>query len=312
MTPFPPAATEDEFDSLTRERLLPAVTTLTRSIGLGNTPVVPFTEGSLPVYAVGEKLVLKLYPPVYADEIGTERVMLETLRGRLPVPTPGVEAAGTHEGWGYLLMERLPGRTLAEAWPKLSTEDKTRLAPELGEVLAALHGVDDPALAALGPEDWAGFVAGRRAGAVEHHRATRLADAWVAQIPGFLDAVDLGTPAPVPLHTEFMREHLMVVPGEDGWRLTGLFDFEPAMRGAAEYDFVATGLFVSRGDADFLRRLLLAYGYRPGELGEDFARRCLAYTLLHVYSNLPWYLDILPAPPEPTLDALARTWWATA
>ncbi|MFD9894483.1 phosphotransferase family protein [Amycolatopsis sp. NPDC059027] len=312
MTPFPPASTEAEFDALTREALLPAVTTLTKSIGLDGTPVVPFTEGSLPVYAAGEKLVLKLYPPVYADELGTELAMLETLHGRLPIPTPGVEASGEHEGWGYVLMERLPGRTLAEAWPELSTEDKRRLAPGLGETLAALHAVDDPALAILEPKDWTEFIAGRRAAAVEHHRATGLHEDWVAQIPGFLAAVDLGTPKPVPLHTEFMRDHLMVAPGDDGWRLTGLFDFEPAMRGAAEYDFVATGLFVSSGDADFLRRLLLAYGYGPDQLGDDFARRCLAYTLLHVYSNLPWYLRVMPAPPEPTLDALARTWWATA
>ena len=302
MAIFPPAGTEAEFDALTRENLLPAVTTL-----LGRTDVVPFTEGSLPVYAVGDDLVLKLYPPVYRDEIATEAAMLEVLHGKLPIPTPGIEAVGEHEDWGYLLMERLPGRTLKEAWPSLSTKDKQRLAAELGEALAALHAVEDPALDVLGPKDWAEFVAAQRAKVVEHHRRTKLAESWVAQIPGFLDAVELGTPRTVPLHTEFMRDHVMV--DADG-RLTGLFDFEPAMRGAAEYEFVAAGLFVSSGDPDLLHRLLGGYGL--DEPDEDFSRRCLAYALLHVYSDFTWYLSLLPAPPEPTLDALAQAWWGTA
>jgi hypothetical protein len=67
-------------------------------------------------------------------------------------------------------------------------------------------------------------------------------------------------PRRVLLHTEIMREHLLVTPHADGWSLSGLFDFEPAMRGAREYEFASVGLFVSRGDAAFYlasERLLL-------------------------------------------------------
>lgn len=301
---FPPAGTEAEFDALTRQDLLPAVTSLTGSLGLGE--VVPFTDGSLPVYAVGDDLVLKLFPPVHLDELPTERTMLEVLHGKLPIPTPGVERAGEQDGWGYVLMDRLPGETLKNAWPRLSTEDKARLAPELGEALAALHSLHDPRLDVLGPPNWADFLAEQRANIVEHHRKRGLDESWIAQIPAFLDSVDLGAPPVVPLHTEFMRDHLMVAHDGDRWRLTGLFDFEPAMRGAAEYDFVAVGLFVSGGDADFLRRLLAGYGVTPDE---HFARRCLAYALLHVYSNFTWYLRVLPAPAEPTLESLSQAWW---
>ncbi|WIY06742.1 aminoglycoside 3'-phosphotransferase/choline kinase family protein [Amycolatopsis mongoliensis] len=295
MATFPTAATEAEAGALTRESLLPAVTTL-----LGRDDVVPFTEGSLPVYAVGDDLVLKLYPPVYRDELTTERTMLEVLHGVLPVPEP--VRSGERDGWGHLLMTRLPGRTLEEAWPSLSTEDKQRLMPRLGGLLATLHAVDDARLEVLAPKDWTEFVAGQRAKVVDHHRRTGLAEAWVAQIPAFLDTVGLDAPPVVPLHTEFMRDHVMV--GPDG-RVTGVFDFEPAMRGAAEYDFVAAGLFVSSGDGGLLRRLLDGYG-QPID-----PRRCLAYALLHVYSDFTWYFDVMPAPPEPTLDALATAWWGS-
>jgi hygromycin-B 7''-O-kinase len=65
-----------------------------------------------------------------------------------------------------------------------------------------------------------------------------------------------------------------------------------------------------RADARFLRHLLTAYGYPPDRLDRELQRRLLAYTLLHRYSDLAWYLEELPAPPVATLDALAAHWWS--
>jgi len=94
--------------------------------------------------------------------------------------------------------------------------------------------------------------------------------------------------------------------GPGSWTLSGLLDFECALTGDRAYEFVAAGLFVSRGDPYLLGRILAAYGrsFDPREL--------LAYTLLHVHSNLPECLSELLAPPEPTLDSLALTWFGTA
>ncbi len=78
------------------------------------------------------------------------------------------------------------------------------------------------------------------------------------------------------------------------------------MTGGRAYEFCAVALFVARGDPHLLGRILTAYGrgFDPREL--------LAYTLLHVHSNLLECLSELPAPPEPTLDSLARAWFGTA
>jgi hypothetical protein len=46
-------------------------------------------------------------------------------------------------------------------------------------------------------------------------------------------------------------------------------------------------------------------GYHPDQLDDAPPRRLLAYALLHRYSDLRWYLDLLPPPPVPTPDALA-------
>jgi hygromycin-B 7''-O-kinase len=37
----------------------------------------------------------------------------------------------------------------------------------------------------------------------------------------------------------------------------------------------------------------------------------MAYALLHVYSDLPFYLHELPHPAEPRFDALAELWFGT-
>jgi hygromycin-B 7''-O-kinase len=61
-----------------------------------------------------------------------------------------------------------------------------------------------------------------------------------------------------------------------------------------------------------LRQLAGAHG-RDGmdQLGPDSRRRLLAWGILHRCSNLSWWMQRLPAPPQPTLDALADCWFAT-
>ncbi|MCO6008659.1 aminoglycoside 3'-phosphotransferase/choline kinase family protein [Actinoallomurus purpureus] len=306
---LPAAATEAQFATVRRDeaRLRPGVLALCRRLGRSGADVTRFPDGSLPVYAVGDRLVLKLYPPIARERGQIEERVLRTIDGRLPVPTPRVEEAGGFGTWRYLLMTRLRGEPLTEVWPRTGERDRDRLAAQLGTALAALHEIP---VRALGPPDWQGFLAGQRVDCVERQRARGLDPEWAAQIPEFLDSVPLPPSSPVLLHTEVMREHLLVAPGPDGgWSLSGLYDFEPAMMGDREYEFVSVGLFVSRGDPRFLRHLLTAYGYSGDRLDATLQRRLLAYALLHRYSDLSWYLEEMPEPPVPKLDALAARWW---
>ena len=63
--------------------------------------------------------------------------------------------------------------------------------------------------------------------------------------------------------------------------------------------------------AGILRAILVAYGYRQAELDQNLQRRFMAYTILHRYSRLSWYLSLMP-PKEGviTLDDLAGQWWS--
>ncbi|MDN3247097.1 phosphotransferase family protein [Streptomyces mutabilis] len=305
---LPLVETDEEWDAIVPDETVmrPGAEDLCARLGLAGAPLTRFPDGSQPVYAVGEEHVLKLFPAAAAQDGVAEGRVLSYIDGRLPVPTPRVRDFGAYEnGWQYVLMSRLRGENLARSWGNVSRADRERLVADTGEALAVLHSLDpDPLGDVLGPGDWGAFLDRQADGAVEQQRGHGLSPAWLEQIPDFLAATPLRrTPPRSLLHTEVMQQHFLVDP--DGWRLTGLFDFEPAMIGDRAYDFVGVGLFVTRGDPDLLARLTKSYGrtFEPAEL--------LAYTLLHVYSNLPWYMRELGAPAEGTLSSLAQAWFGT-
>ena len=304
---LPLVETDEQWDTVVRDEAVMrrGADDLCAGLGLGGLPLTRYAAGSRPVYAVGDEYVLKLFPAASAQDGVTEARVLAHLEGRLPVPTPEVRSVGTYEnGWRYILMSRLRGEDLSVAWPALTGAAQDRVVGEAGECLAALHALDPTPLAdAVGPGDWGTFLGRQRAGTVRRQRERGLAESWTGQIPAFLDSVTLPAgPERALLHTEFMRQHLVVDPEDSA--LTGLLDFEPAMIGDPAYDFVGVGLFVTRGDPRLMSRFTEAYGraFEP--------RTLMAYTLLHVYSDLPWYLRELPAPPEPTLGSLAGAWFA--
>ncbi|MDB4931103.1 MAG: aminoglycoside phosphotransferase [Myxococcaceae bacterium] len=308
---FPPITDAAPWDSLRRDdaALRPGVDAVCARHRLGAPEVTRLAGGSVPVYALGERYALKVFPPGEAAYARTEARALAAVAGRIPLPTPALVAADSLDDWNYVLMSRLPGRLLSEVWTALGADERDRLADELGAGVAALHALDVAPMGEL-TADWGAFLAAQRATAVERQRARGLDERWLAQIPAYLDAWMPPVEGPrALLHTELMREHLLVAQGPRGWAVTGLFDFEPAMVGAPEYDLASFGLFVACGNGRFLRRALRSYGYAEGALDGVWQRRVLAYALLHRYSNLRWYLERLPAPGAASLDELAAHWW---
>jgi hygromycin-B 7''-O-kinase len=274
--------------------------------GLSSQPRQRYDSGSLPVYAVGAEHVLKVFPPYEQAHASVEARVLAAVQDKLPIPTPRLIAADTHEGWPFILMSQLHGTRLVDAWSALPAAARDRLADTLGLTLAALHAIDTAPLADLPPR-WEDFIAEQAATAAQRQSKRRLDAYWLERVAEFL-ARWMPPPAArhALLHTEIMREHLMV--DADG-RASGLFDFEPAMVGAPEYEFASVGIFFACGDARALRRTLLAYGYAPHQLDEALQCRFMAYALLHRYSNLRWYLERIPAGDATTLEQLATRWW---
>jgi len=312
--PFPVATDESGWSALLDDdaALAAGVAAVCARHGLAGCPALRYDSGSLPVYALGTQHVLKLFPPQEGAFAMVEARVLAAVHGALPVPTPQLLAADTAGGWHYLLMTQLRGRRLIDVWSELSVAQRDRLADDLGAAIAALHAIDTSALADLEPR-WERFVPAQRDSAVERQHARRLDPYWLERLPEFLRTWTPPFDARRSLlHTELMREHLLVVPDAVGWRLSGLFDFEPAMLGAPEYDFASYGLFVACGDGRFLRRTLRAYGHPDFALDATLQCRLMACAMLHRYSNLRWYLERLPAPGATTFEQLAARWWSLA
>lgn len=315
--PLPQADTEPAWDALLADdaALRAGVLAIARRHRVTLSPDAPlrYDSGSLPVYSLSDAHVLKLYPPQEREHAEVEARVLAGIEGRLPIATPRVLAVGAQDGWPYLLMSRLAGRRLVEAWPRLDSRERDRVADQIGAALAALHALPIAPFESLAP-DWEVFREAQQRSAVERQRERGLAPHWLAQIEPFLDA--WMPPAPARralLHTEVMREHLMIEADASGrLSLSGLFDFEPAMVGNPDYEFASVGLFVSCGDARLLRRTLLAYGRSDAQLDDALSCRFMAHALLHRYSHLRWYLERLPVPGATTLEELARAWWSAA
>jgi hygromycin-B 7''-O-kinase len=109
---LPAVRTDEEWQAVVWDEKIvrPAAAELAARLGLAGAGLRRYPGGSRPVYAVGDRRVLKLYPTVSALDSVTEARVLGYLSGKLPVATPELLAHGEYEnGWHYLLMSRLPG-----------------------------------------------------------------------------------------------------------------------------------------------------------------------------------------------------------
>jgi hygromycin-B 7''-O-kinase len=262
------------------------------------------SEGTNAVFTAGD-VVVKLYLPRFARLAPAELATMRLLYGRLPVATPEALASGSIEGWPFLVMTRLGGRVLHDTWPRLDGAARERVVHQAGELLAAVHQLDanDLALEA----DWPTLVRERVAGCVARHREQGAPEALIEQIPDLLARA-------APLYPADMRSvivtgdlhdyHLLAEQRAGQWQLSGLYDFDDARLGHADYDLAATALFLAAGRPDLLRALFLGYGQPAPDAAR--ARRLLAYTLLHRYRELRWVLREFVGRVPDTLEQLAE------
>ncbi|MBW2456122.1 MAG: aminoglycoside phosphotransferase family protein [Deltaproteobacteria bacterium] len=310
---LPRFATVAEFESgpRTLEVYGPALREICRRQGLPYQQPRLFTEASAVVAAVDERFVIKLFFPADVDHAAAERAVLAFLDGVEEVPAPRLLGHGVLEGWSYVVMELQPGQPLSELWDELGFEAQRAMMGQVAQLARGLHDAEPAGLELPWPT-WERFVEQQVEGCLLHHEATGLAAEWCRQIPDFVAQLELNQRPEAGgclLHTELMPAHVLVRPAEGGWAISGLIDFEPAMVGHREYEWGAVAIFFARGRPGLLGELLRGYGYAPGELDARLQAQMLGYLLLHRYSRLPWYLDIMPPPSGSRLSDVAASWF---
>jgi len=291
------------------------------------------TPGSHAVFGVGERLIVKIYSPLWPADWAKETELYALLGGdpflRVPrlvasgvIPANLPEAAGGE--WPYALVERQAGTPLGQVWRAMDAGGRARLAGRLGRLLARLHRTPVEGLRSVpsGPSCWTGFAGRQALSAMDRHRAwNTLPVALLAQVASYLVAQDglwraAGTRVCL-LHCDVTADHVFVgastgacgaEAGNAG--ITGLIDFGDAMAGDPEYEFVAVFLSALDGDRAALASFLQSYGH-PAWDDPGFSRRMLAYCLIHefdVLAEIPrLWPDLLDS--VASLDELAAAVW---
>jgi hypothetical protein len=108
---LPVAASADAWDALLADdsALAAGVAAIAARHGLHGATVRRYDAGSMPVYALGARDVLKLFPPHAASHASVEAQVLVFVAGKLPMAAPEVTATGALDGWRYILMTQLRG-----------------------------------------------------------------------------------------------------------------------------------------------------------------------------------------------------------
>src|SRR6266496_2058726 len=141
-------------------RWLPIAIDIARSHELSLTAPHVFATGTNLVVGLGDRLILKIFPPMLRPKFVSERATLAQLNGRLRVPIPEIVFEGERDAWPYLGITRLSGVLGADAWPLLPEAEKERVLVQIGETIAEVQRASLGALAQIEPR-WDVFMRGQ-------------------------------------------------------------------------------------------------------------------------------------------------------
>jgi hygromycin-B 7''-O-kinase len=271
---------------------LPIALDIARSHGLETGAPHVFATGTNLVIGLGDKLILKIFPPLLRAQFVSERAALTQLAGRLQLPIPEIVAEGMRDGWPYLIITRLAGTLGSEIWPSLPEPQKERLLRQIGETIAAVQSVPLGELASIEPR-WDAFMRAQMQGCRARHMRLGLAPKFLAGLDDLLrDAaklIPMDAP-PVILIGEYIPENFLLACDDGQWSLKGLFDFGDVLAGWRDYDLLGPSAFMAAGRPGRVKSLLEGFGYAK----PDFAlkRRLMALMLLHRASDLNSHICI--------------------
>ncbi len=266
---------------------LPVALDIARSHGLTIASPHLFSTGTNLVIGLGDRLILKIFPPMHRGQFVSEHTALAQLRGKLGVPIPEIVLQGERDQWPYLVITRLSGILGTEAWPALPEDQKERVLAQIGETIAQVQRVPAGELSRIEP-GWDAFIAGQIDGCRARHQRLGLPQKFLDRLDDFLaDAptmIPLNAPA-VILTGEYIPENFLLSRERDGWRLSGLIDFGDVMTGWGEYDLLGPSSFMTAGMPRRVRSLFSGFGYSKADIGPALKRRLMMLALLHRASD---------------------------
>ena len=282
---LPLCPTPEVYDRLYRRTALfeRAIATLAARHNLPTDPTTQFKSGSNVLFAVGPRHIIKLFAPLFQAEFERERAGIEAMRPAIAVPVPELVAQGEFEGWSYLVITRLAGELPRVVWDDVPRQDRLAIAGQMGELVAAIHAAPAPAELMV---DWPQFLAAQLEGAAARQLEWGAPETWTHKIAPYVERYGpMAAPGPLLLqHADLHDRNLLIRRTKGRWRLAGVLDFGDALVGEKEYDFVQLVLWLFQAEAGLFEAFLHTYGLpRPDA---DFARRMMAFAMLHRFASL--------------------------
>lgn len=265
---------------------------IARGHGLDVSAPHVFATGTNLVVGLGERLILKIFPPLLRAQFVSEHDSLRQLNGRLHLPIPEIVAEGVRDGWPYLVITRLAGTLGSEVWPRLAEGQKERVLRQIGETIASVQRAPLGPLAHIEPR-WADFMRAQMQGCRSRHERLGLAPKFLAGLDDLLRDAAMLIPMdapPVILTGEYIPENFLLGCDDGQWSLSGLFDFGDVRAGWRDYDLLGPSAFMAAGRPGRVRSLLEGFGY--AKLDFALKRRLMALMLLHQASDLNSHICI--------------------
>ena len=235
--------------------------TLLRKHGLAGEPLTSASGVANDVWLT-PSAVIRLNGGRFRDAFRHEARVLDLLPAS--IPHPAVLARGEREDGGeFLILERLPGRTLDAAWPDLGPETRRYVARDLALIVKRLHAL--PLVSAM-RNPWVQDALTVPVPGDAYHAppasAPMLVSAAAAARPDLADliattgafiedrmtAFDLESGRPdVLVHADLHFRNVLVDvdTDADGGRITGLIDFEGSRPAAADVELDMLVRFLS-------------------------------------------------------------------
>jgi hygromycin-B 7''-O-kinase len=292
MSWLPDVRNFQELDQLRHqpERWRPSVDRLLDSLGFSGAELRNLGGGNL-VLAINESHVIKLVPPLCANELTVEIPSLRIAGSSLPWPVPELCASGSWGSWSYMVMSKIAGQSMHDVLSELPMEQKLRITHEIGQWLAALHQLPVTETLPDCVPTWEQYLAQEQALSIERQRAWGVPDGIVAGMAACLEEANLSLHSErCFLHADLHDANVMVDNVEGQWRITSVIDFGDAMVGEPLFDLLTPAMLIARGDRQILSALLDGYGIPVHERNRELQTRLSAYAILHRYNNLKRYL----------------------
>jgi hygromycin-B 7''-O-kinase len=245
--------------------------------GLSASELTPLDKGTHLVWATGRS-VLKLFVPLWNEDAILETRLLEMASGT-GLPVPQLEAQGELEGWRYVVLSRLPGEHLGDAWRGLDDGGRSRLAAHLGETMAALATLPRERLADRAITQEA-LVAERLERVLADQRERGGDETLLAELQQFLSEMPpLVSAESVVLHADLTGDNVLVA----GDRVSGVIDFADAFVGPATYELAVPACFVTRGSPQHRDAMIRGRGF---DATPEMIGTVRAWAILHRYGHV--------------------------